>query len=81
MNILFDRCFVDDGNGLETALLIGCSLLGVLLVLSIIGYLYLRFKMDPQLQRLPSDHHELTLQGPILEMVNEFGAPYDSNSV
>lgn len=81
MNILFDGCFVDDGNGLETALLIGCSLLGVLLVLSIIGYLYLRFKMDPQLQRLPSDHHELTLQGPILEMVSEFGAPYDSNSV
>lgn len=60
---------LDDGNGLETALLIGISLLGVLLVLSIIGYVYLRLKMDPQMRRLPSDHHELTLQGPILEMV------------
>lgn len=60
---------LDDGSSLELVLLIGCSLLSILLVLSIVGYLYLRFKVTSQMQRLPSDHHELTLQGPIMEVV------------
>lgn len=59
----------DDGGSLTTVLIIACCFFGMLLVLSIAGYIYLRLKMGPHLQRLPSDHHELTLQGPIIEVV------------
>lgn len=55
----------DDGS-LTTVLSVACFFFGILLVLSIAAYLYLRFRME---RRLPSDHHELTLQGPIVEVV------------
>lgn len=60
-----------DGDGsLATILVVACCFFGILLILSVIGYLYLRLRMGPRLQRLPSDHHELTLQGPIIEVVS-----------
>lgn len=59
----------DDGS-LTTVLTVACFFFGILLVLSIAAYLYLRFRMDRRLRRLPSDHHELTLQGPIVEVVS-----------
>lgn len=60
----------EDGN-LTTILSIACFFFGILLVLSVAIYLFLRFRMDRRLRRLPSDHHELTLQGPIVEVVSE----------
>lgn len=68
--IRFLEINADDSDGLKIVLIIGCSLLGILLILSIVGYLYLRLKMSSQMQRLTPDHHELTLQGPILEVVS-----------
>lgn len=59
----------DGRDGLETLLIVSCWLFALLLVLSVTGYAYLRFRMVPQLQRLPSDHHELTMQGPFIEVV------------
>lgn len=50
-------------------LIVACVIFGILLLISIVGYVYLRFRVGPRLQRLPSDHHELTLQGPIIEVV------------
>lgn len=50
---------------MELLLIVGCVFFAILLVLSLIGYLYLRLKVS-NMQRLPSDHHELTLQGPIV---------------
>lgn len=70
----------DEGGNLELVLIIGCTLLGILLVLSIVGYLYLRLKMSTKRQRLPSDNHELTLQGPILEVENNGGYQIDDFS-
>lgn len=58
----------DDGS-LTTVLTVACFFFGILLVFSIAIYLYLRFRMDRRLRRMPSDHHELTLQGPIVEVV------------
>lgn len=60
----------DNGGSLATTLIVACCFFGILLILSIIGYLYLRLRMGPRLRRLPSDHHELTLQGPIIEVVS-----------
>lgn len=61
----------DDGDTLATVLIVACIFFGILFVLSVVGYLYLRFRVGPRLQRLPSDHHELTLQGPIVEVVRK----------
>lgn len=57
----------NEESSLTTVLTVACFFFGILLVLSIAAYLYLRFRMD---RRLPSDHHELTLQGPIVEVVS-----------
>lgn len=59
----------DNGNSMETALIVICWIFAILLMVSVVGYVYLRLKMGPNLHRLPSDHHELTLQGPIVEVV------------
>lgn len=56
----------NEGGSLTTVLTVACFFFGILLVLSIAAYLYLRFRME---RRRPSDHHELTLQGPIVEVV------------
>lgn len=37
----------------------------------------LRIRLDRRLQRLPSDHHELTLQGPVVEVENGAYIPDD----
>lgn len=60
----------DEGKALLITLVVACIIFGLLLVASIIIYFYLRIRMDRRLQRLPSDHHELTLQGPIIEVVS-----------
>lgn len=61
----------EDGS-LATVLTVACFFFGILLALSIVAYLYLRFRVDQRLRRLPSDHHELTLQGPIVEVVSDW---------
>lgn len=60
----------DGSSSLTTILTVACFFFGILLVLSIVAYLFLRIRMERRLRRLPSDHHELALQGPIVEVVN-----------
>lgn len=62
----------DENSGLVTFLIVACCFIGILLVSSIVAYVYLRLRMEKRLQRLPSDHHELTLQGPIVEVVSSY---------
>lgn len=44
---------------------------GIVLVLSIIAYVYLRLRHERRIRRLPSEHHELTSQAPIVEVVSD----------
>lgn len=44
---------------------------GILLILTVVAYTYLRIRTEQRLRRMPSDHHELTLQGPIMEYVRK----------
>lgn len=37
----------------------------------IAAYSFIRVRTAQRLRRLPSDHHELTLQGPIMEVVSK----------
>lgn len=55
---------------LVTFLISGCVLFAILLILTSIAYAYIRIKTERRMRRLPSDHHELTLQGPIVDVVN-----------
>ncbi|XP_053684777.1 putative inactive tyrosine-protein kinase Wsck [Sabethes cyaneus] len=54
---------------LVTVLTVACVLFGVVLLASIILYIYLRYK-TPTNTRPLTDHHEMVLQGPILEVEN-----------
>ncbi|XP_055624630.1 putative inactive tyrosine-protein kinase Wsck [Toxorhynchites rutilus septentrionalis] len=54
---------------LVTVLTVACVLFGIVLLASIILYIYLRYK-TPENTRPLSDHHEMALQGPILEVEN-----------
>ncbi|XP_058463988.1 putative inactive tyrosine-protein kinase Wsck [Malaya genurostris] len=56
-------------EALITVLTVACVLFGIVLLGSIILYIYLRYK-TPNNARPLSDHHEMVLQGPILEMEN-----------
>lgn len=67
----------EDGS-LTAVLTVACFFFGILLVLSIAAYLYLRFRME---RRRPSDHHELTLQGPIVEVVRISKCQRDSRII
>ncbi|KAG4077505.1 hypothetical protein HA402_002932 [Bradysia odoriphaga] len=71
----------DENNGQSdlviVTLVVACIIFGLLLVCSIIAYFYLRIRLNHRLRRLPSDHHELTLQGPIIEVENNGYIPDD----
>lgn len=68
----------DDSQALIITLIVACCLFGLLLVASIVVYVGLRLRMDRRLRhRLPSDQHELTLQGPIVEVENGAYIPDD----
>lgn len=62
--------YEEDKSALIIILSTACVIFGILLVASIFAYFYLRIRIRNR-QRLPGDHHELTLQGPILEVVNK----------
>ncbi|XP_053674620.1 putative inactive tyrosine-protein kinase Wsck [Anopheles nili] len=55
---------------LITILTVACILFGIVLTAAIILYVYLHFKTPTANTRPFGDHHELTLQGPILEVEN-----------
>lgn len=55
-----------------TFLIAACILFAILLVLTIVAYGYIRYRTLRRLRRLPSDHHELTLQGPIMDVVRHY---------
>uniref|UniRef100_A0A182JBN9 Uncharacterized protein n=1 Tax=Anopheles atroparvus TaxID=41427 RepID=A0A182JBN9_ANOAO len=55
---------------LITILTVACVLFGIVLTAAIILYVYLHFKTPTANARPFADHHELTLQGPILEVEN-----------
>lgn len=61
--------YEEDKSALIIILSTACVIFGILLVASIFAYFYLRIRIRNR-QRMPGDHHELTLQGPILEVVN-----------
>lgn len=68
----------DDSQALIITLIVACCLFGILLIASIVIYIMLRLRMDRRLRRrLPSDQHELTLQGPIVEVENGAYIPDD----
>ncbi|XP_055605744.1 putative inactive tyrosine-protein kinase Wsck [Uranotaenia lowii] len=56
-------------EALITVLTVACVLFGIVLLGSIILYVYLRFK-TPTPSRPLTDQHEMALQGPILEVEN-----------
>lgn len=56
-------------EALITVLIVACVLFGVVLLASIVLYVYLRYK-TPGNGRPLRDHHEMALQGPILEVEN-----------
>lgn len=65
----------DDGtnegiNGFAIFLIILCVLFSILLTLSIIAYIYLRLRHEKRIRQLPSEHHELTSQAPMVEVEN-----------
>lgn len=66
----------DDGDGLVTFLIAACILFAILLVLTIVAYGYIRYRTQQRLRRLPSDTHELALQGPIMEVVSYHRSRY-----
>ena len=57
----------DDDSFLVAVLWAACFVFCLVLLLSILAYCYLRIRVGRQLQRLPTDHHEMALQGPIVE--------------
>uniref|UniRef100_A0A8D8CA08 Tyrosine-protein kinase Wsck n=1 Tax=Culex pipiens TaxID=7175 RepID=A0A8D8CA08_CULPI len=56
-------------EALITVLTVACVLFGIVLLASIVLYVYLRYK-TPGNTRPMNDHHEMALQGPILEVEN-----------
>ncbi|KXJ69817.1 hypothetical protein RP20_CCG025715 [Aedes albopictus] len=56
-------------EALITVLAVACVLFGIVLLASIVLYVYLRYK-TPRNTRPLRDHHEMALQGPILEVEN-----------
>ncbi|XP_053662298.1 putative inactive tyrosine-protein kinase Wsck [Anopheles marshallii] len=61
---------IERNETLITILTTACILFGIVLTGAIILYVYLHFKTPAANTRPFSDHHELTLQGPILEVEN-----------
>ncbi|XP_052859914.1 putative inactive tyrosine-protein kinase Wsck [Anopheles cruzii] len=61
---------VERNETLITILTVACVLFGIVLTAAIILYIYLRYKTPSANPRPFADHHELTLQGPILEVEN-----------
>ncbi|XP_049290355.1 putative inactive tyrosine-protein kinase Wsck [Anopheles funestus] len=61
---------IERNETLITILTTACILFGIVLTGAIILYVYLHFKTPAANTRPFGDHHELTLQGPILEVEN-----------
>ncbi|XP_049546025.1 putative inactive tyrosine-protein kinase Wsck [Anopheles darlingi] len=61
---------IERNETLITILTVACILFGIVLTAAIILYIYLRYKTPSANPRPFADHHELTLQGPILEVEN-----------
>uniref|UniRef100_A0A182PZM0 Tyrosine-protein kinase Wsck n=1 Tax=Anopheles farauti TaxID=69004 RepID=A0A182PZM0_9DIPT len=61
---------IERNETLITILTVACILFGVVLTAAIILYVYLHLKTPNANTRPFGDHHELTLQGPILEVEN-----------
>uniref|UniRef100_A0A182NMJ8 Tyrosine-protein kinase Wsck n=1 Tax=Anopheles dirus TaxID=7168 RepID=A0A182NMJ8_9DIPT len=61
---------IERNETLITILTVACILFGVVLTAAIVLYVYLHFKTPAANTRPFGDHHELTLQGPILEVEN-----------
>nr|CAD7397889.1 unnamed protein product [Timema poppensis] len=59
----------DVGNsGLVVGLSVAIGVLGLLLLLCVAAYFVLRRRLKRRRRRLPSDHQELSLQGPMIEV-------------
>lgn len=66
----FQYANFEPGKESVMALTIICIVFAIFLALSIVIYMYLRHE-TARLERLPSDTHELTLQGPMVEVEND----------
>uniref|UniRef100_A0A182VU35 Fibronectin type-III domain-containing protein n=1 Tax=Anopheles minimus TaxID=112268 RepID=A0A182VU35_9DIPT len=61
---------IERNDALITILTTACVMFGLVLMAAIVLYIYLHFKTPAANTRPFGDHHELTLQGPILEVEN-----------
>lgn len=68
LNVLQGDNSVEDSSALVTGLSVAIVLLTIMLITGIIGFIILKHRVTISRQRL-SDNQELTLQGPMIEVV------------